>query len=155
MHKRFRMIAISNHLQNYTHELEKDKHLRIPGIWKKLDSLYNLEALNERVGDILEDRSPLNTDCHGCRKTLSIRVARRIAAEMTRLTIDLPYPRKNLARRCLRKDSLKNHLFLLILLKVLLHHRQPVHRQPPPEELVRLMIPRVRRIPIIPTSNEP
>ncbi|KAL8929235.1 MAG: hypothetical protein Q9208_001318 [Pyrenodesmia sp. 3 TL-2023] len=48
MHKRFRMIALSNHLQHYTHDLEKEKHLRIPGIWEKLGRLYNLEALNER-----------------------------------------------------------------------------------------------------------
>ncbi|KAI4180767.1 MAG: hypothetical protein LQ346_006921 [Caloplaca aetnensis] len=42
------MIALSNHLQHYTHDLEKDNHLRIPGIWEKLGRLYNLEALNER-----------------------------------------------------------------------------------------------------------
>lgn len=31
----------------------QDKHTRIPGIWRKLESLYNLEALDERVGFLL------------------------------------------------------------------------------------------------------
>ncbi|KAI4133606.1 MAG: hypothetical protein LQ338_000118 [Usnochroma carphineum] len=48
MHKHFRMIALSQYLQSSAHDAEKNKHLQIPGIWKKLGSLYNLEALDER-----------------------------------------------------------------------------------------------------------
>lgn len=50
MHKHFRMIAISENLRNHGYTSPQDDHTRIPGIWKKLDNLYNLEALDERVG---------------------------------------------------------------------------------------------------------
>ena len=49
MHKHFRMIALSQHLRNHGFNPAKEPHTRIPGIWKKLGSLYNLEALDERV----------------------------------------------------------------------------------------------------------
>lgn len=49
MHKHFRMIALSQHLRNHGFNPAKEPHTRIPGIWKKLRSLYNLEALDERV----------------------------------------------------------------------------------------------------------
>ena len=51
MHKHFRMIALSQYLQHHGFDLSKNQHLRIPGIWKKLNNLYNLEALDERVSN--------------------------------------------------------------------------------------------------------
>lgn len=47
MHKHFRMMALSEHLRN--RGCGMSEHTRIPGIWKKLDSLYDLEALDQRV----------------------------------------------------------------------------------------------------------
>lgn len=52
MHKHFRMIALSEHLRNNGYTTPNDEHTRIPGIWAKLISLYNLQALDERVGCI-------------------------------------------------------------------------------------------------------
>ena len=49
MHKHFRMIALSQYLRNHGYNPEKEVHTRIPGIWKKLEGLYNLQALDERV----------------------------------------------------------------------------------------------------------
>ncbi|KAL8772107.1 MAG: hypothetical protein Q9203_004762 [Teloschistes exilis] len=46
MHKHFRMMALSEHLRN--RGCGMSEHTRIPGIWKKLDSLYDLEALDQR-----------------------------------------------------------------------------------------------------------
>ena len=43
------MIAISQHLRNNGYTTPGDEHTRIPGIWKKLQSSYNLEALDDRV----------------------------------------------------------------------------------------------------------
>ena len=50
MHKHFRMISLAQHLRNHGYNAENDVHTRIPGVWKKLRSLYNLKALDERVG---------------------------------------------------------------------------------------------------------
>ncbi|MCJ1298311.1 hypothetical protein MMC08_001100 [Hypocenomyce scalaris] len=55
MHKHFRMIAISQHLRNHGYTSSKDSHTRIPGIWQKLGSLYNLEALDERENSFGEE----------------------------------------------------------------------------------------------------
>lgn len=49
VHKHFRMLAISEHLKSQGYAPSNADHMRIPGIWKKLASLYNLEALDERV----------------------------------------------------------------------------------------------------------
>jgi len=49
LHKHFRMIAISQHLRNNGYTTPSDDHTRVPGIWKKLRSSYNLEALDDRV----------------------------------------------------------------------------------------------------------
>ena len=52
MHKHFRMIAISENLKAHGYngyESPDLAHTRIPGIWNKLGSLYNLEALDIRV----------------------------------------------------------------------------------------------------------
>ena len=46
MHKHFRIVALAQHLRSYGH---REEHTRIPGLWKKLESLYNLPTLDERV----------------------------------------------------------------------------------------------------------
>ncbi|KMP04000.1 hypothetical protein CISG_00901 [Coccidioides immitis RMSCC 3703] len=55
MHKHFRMLAISDHMKSQGYAT--DEHTRIPGIWKKLDSLYNLPALDEREDPFATDVS--------------------------------------------------------------------------------------------------
>lgn len=51
MHKHFRMIAISEFMKSQGYAPSHAEHTRIPGIWKKLGTLYNLPALDERVRD--------------------------------------------------------------------------------------------------------
>lgn len=46
MHKRFRMIALTQHMRQRGHFAE---HTRAMGIRVKLDGLYNIKALDERV----------------------------------------------------------------------------------------------------------
>jgi MRG-binding protein len=46
MHKHFRMIALSEHLRN--HGYKSEPHTRIPGIWAKLRTLYNLDLIDQR-----------------------------------------------------------------------------------------------------------
>ena len=48
MHKHFRMLALSQYMRSHGHDPTRDPHTSIPGIWKKLHTLYNLEALDER-----------------------------------------------------------------------------------------------------------
>ncbi|KAH8659295.1 chromatin modification-related protein EAF7-domain-containing protein [Tricladium varicosporioides] len=48
MHKHFRMIAISEHLRNHGYDPTVEQHTRIPGIWSKLRTLYNLDVIDER-----------------------------------------------------------------------------------------------------------
>lgn len=50
MHKHFRMIAISQYLQSHSHTLPENSHTSTARIWDKLRTLYNMEALDERVG---------------------------------------------------------------------------------------------------------
>jgi DASH complex subunit ASK1 len=52
MHKHFRMIAISEHLRNHGFDPDYFTHTRIPGIWDKLRSYYNMEAIDERENTI-------------------------------------------------------------------------------------------------------
>lgn len=58
MHKHFRMVAISQNLRNHGYTTPRDDHTRIPYIWEKLGNLYNLEALDERVGLLLPPAVP-------------------------------------------------------------------------------------------------
>ncbi|WEW55901.1 hypothetical protein PRK78_001336 [Emydomyces testavorans] len=55
MHKHFRMLAISEHMKSQGYAT--DEHTRIPGIWKKLGTLYNLAALDEREDPFARDGS--------------------------------------------------------------------------------------------------
>lgn len=59
MHKHFRMIAISEHLRNHGFDPDIYQHTRIPYIWQKLRTYYNLEVIDERENfddDELDDR---------------------------------------------------------------------------------------------------
>jgi MRG-binding protein len=46
------MLAIADYLKSQGYAPSSAEHMRIPEIWKKLGSLYNLEALDERVGTL-------------------------------------------------------------------------------------------------------
>lgn len=48
IHKHFRMIALSEHLRNHGYDPAIEKHTRIPGIWGKLRTLYNLPIIDDR-----------------------------------------------------------------------------------------------------------
>lgn len=48
MHKHFHVIAISQSLRSHGHTTATSTHTRIPGIWAKLHTLYDLDALDER-----------------------------------------------------------------------------------------------------------
>ncbi|KAF4126785.1 MRG-binding protein [Geosmithia morbida] len=56
MHKHFRIIAISEHLRNHGFDPDHYKHTRIPYIWQKLRSYYNLDMIDER--EALDDDEP-------------------------------------------------------------------------------------------------
>lgn len=49
VHKHFRIIALHDYIQSSGCTSRQDEHTRIPGIWEKLHSLYNLSILDERV----------------------------------------------------------------------------------------------------------
>lgn len=51
MHKHFRMIAVSEFMKSQGYASSHTEHTRIPGIWKKLGTLYNLPGLDERVSN--------------------------------------------------------------------------------------------------------
>ncbi|RDL33776.1 Uncharacterized protein BP5553_08144 [Venustampulla echinocandica] len=48
MHKHFRMIALSENLRNHGYDPAIETHTRIPGIWEKLRTQYNLDIIDER-----------------------------------------------------------------------------------------------------------
>ncbi|ROT38684.1 CT20-domain-containing protein [Sodiomyces alkalinus F11] len=48
MHKHFRMIAISEHLRHHAIDPAVHPHTRIPHIWTKLRTFYNLDAIDVR-----------------------------------------------------------------------------------------------------------
>ncbi|KAL1856732.1 hypothetical protein Plec18170_003703 [Paecilomyces lecythidis] len=57
MHKHFRMIAIAEYMRSQGYASPNEPHTRIPGIWKKLGTLYNLPALDEREDSLLTEGS--------------------------------------------------------------------------------------------------
>ncbi|EGD93173.1 CT20 family protein [Trichophyton tonsurans CBS 112818] len=57
MHKHFRMLAISDYMKSQGYATPNDQHTRIPGIWKKLGTLYNLSALDDREEPISTEES--------------------------------------------------------------------------------------------------
>jgi MRG-binding protein len=46
------MLAISEYMKSQGYAPASEEHTRIPGIWRKLGTLYNLPALDERVSHI-------------------------------------------------------------------------------------------------------
>jgi len=64
MHKHFRMLSIHNSLLTHGFASPKAPHTRIPGIWTKLHTLYDLNALDARenayMSDTLTDRTEDN-----------------------------------------------------------------------------------------------
>ncbi|KAF2821190.1 CT20-domain-containing protein [Ophiobolus disseminans] len=64
LHKHFRMISIHNDMRSHGFATEDAPHTRIPGIWKKLNQLYALDALDERENQYAfsEDPDPLDPD---------------------------------------------------------------------------------------------
>ncbi|KAJ9285006.1 hypothetical protein DTO027B5_8508 [Paecilomyces variotii] len=57
MHKHFRMIAIAEYMRSQGYASPDEPHTRIPGIWKKLGTLYNLPALDEREDALITEGS--------------------------------------------------------------------------------------------------
>jgi len=48
MHKHFRMIALSEYLRNHGYDPQNETHTRIPGIWRKLSTMYNMPIIDDR-----------------------------------------------------------------------------------------------------------
>ncbi|KAF2122306.1 chromatin modification-related protein EAF7-domain-containing protein [Lophiotrema nucula] len=48
MHKHFRMISIQNNMRSHGFVTDDTPHTRIPGIWRRLNNLYELPALDAR-----------------------------------------------------------------------------------------------------------
>lgn len=55
MHKHFRMIALSTHLRHHGYDPHTEVHTRVPGIWEKLRTLYDLDTIDERENDFEVD----------------------------------------------------------------------------------------------------
>jgi MRG-binding protein len=58
------MISIHNDMTSHGFATEKAPHTRIPGIWKKLHQLYDLETLDVRENEFTfsDDPDPLNRE---------------------------------------------------------------------------------------------
>ncbi|KAK2764318.1 hypothetical protein FQN54_009010 [Arachnomyces sp. PD_36] len=55
------MLAISEHMKSQGYASPSEEHTRIPGIWRKLGTLYNLAPLDEResyIPDPTDDSDP-------------------------------------------------------------------------------------------------
>ncbi|KAI5284759.1 hypothetical protein KEM54_001097 [Ascosphaera aggregata] len=57
LHKHFRMLAISDYLRSQGYSPSRETHTRIPNIWKKLGTMYNLAGLDEREDPTVFDGS--------------------------------------------------------------------------------------------------
>lgn len=55
MHKHFRMVAIRNYMLNQGIINPLDEHTSNAGIWRKLESLYDLPGLDEREDSVVDD----------------------------------------------------------------------------------------------------
>ncbi|KAF1968504.1 CT20-domain-containing protein [Bimuria novae-zelandiae CBS 107.79] len=64
MHKHFRMISIHADMRSHGFATDDAPHTRIPGIWSKVASLYDLRALDEREDAYAfsEEPNPLDPD---------------------------------------------------------------------------------------------
>ncbi|EDU48005.1 CT20 family protein [Pyrenophora tritici-repentis] len=64
MHKHFRIISIHTDMRSHGFASDDAPHTRIPGIWKKLWQLYDLDALDTRENEFAfaEEPDPLNPE---------------------------------------------------------------------------------------------
>ncbi|KAF2127601.1 CT20-domain-containing protein [Dothidotthia symphoricarpi CBS 119687] len=62
LHKHFRMISIHNDMRSHGFAADDAPHTRIPGIWRKLHQLYDLETLDARENDFAYSEDPDPTD---------------------------------------------------------------------------------------------
>ncbi|KAI8941707.1 hypothetical protein NX059_002915 [Plenodomus lindquistii] len=64
LHKHFRMISIHNDMRSHGYATEDAPHTRIPGIWKKLHELYDLDTLDAREIEFAfsEDPDPVDPE---------------------------------------------------------------------------------------------
>jgi MRG-binding protein len=60
MHKHFRMIALSEYLRNHGYDPTVDKHTRIPAVWEKLGTLYNMDIIDAREDSFDDDEGESN-----------------------------------------------------------------------------------------------
>ncbi|RAO66068.1 uncharacterized protein BHQ10_002080 [Talaromyces amestolkiae] len=87
MHKHFRMLAIAEYMKSQGYAPAEEEHTRIPGIWKKLGSLYNLPALDEREDSIISQDADDSEESEYCPFELpedeygEMMFAKRLAAE--------------------------------------------------------------------------
>lgn len=58
MHKHFRMIALSEHLRNHGYDPRVEQHTRIPGIWEKLRTCYNMDVIDDRENSFEYEEEP-------------------------------------------------------------------------------------------------
>ncbi|KAF2456040.1 hypothetical protein BDY21DRAFT_54977 [Lineolata rhizophorae] len=58
MHKHFHMLAIAMALRSHGHVTPATPHTRVPGIWAKLDALYDLPSLDLRENSFAFDGLP-------------------------------------------------------------------------------------------------
>lgn len=56
------MIAISEHLRNHGYDPTIERHTRIPCIWKKLKTLYNLDQINYNENNLDNAKQGENAD---------------------------------------------------------------------------------------------
>lgn len=81
MHKHFRMIAISEHLKNHGIDPDLYQHTRIPFIWAKLRSYYNLESIDERESFDDEDDEDRYLDFSLPTEDFKLQMLQRAVAE--------------------------------------------------------------------------
>ena len=62
MHKHFRMICIHNEMRSHGFASEDAPHTRIPGVWKHLATLYDLDALDMQENEYAFSDAPDPTD---------------------------------------------------------------------------------------------
>ncbi|KAI9883091.1 MAG: Carnitine O-acetyltransferase mitochondrial [Watsoniomyces obsoletus] len=58
MHKHFRMMSISRYMQEHGHSPQNAPHTGVAGIWRKLQTLYDLDAIDESEDAALDPDDP-------------------------------------------------------------------------------------------------
>lgn len=52
------MIALSEHLRNHGYDPRVEQHTRIPGIWEKLRTCYNMDVIDDRENSFEYEEEP-------------------------------------------------------------------------------------------------